>query len=135
MQRFSITLIIPLISVTTFQCQTSSGKKSLNTLPLEVKKIIENRIANGATPSIAIALIDSAGTTFYNFGSISEDGKAVDENTVYEIGSISKVFTGILLAQQVLDGSLKLEDEINKFLPENVKAAVVGEAKISHFKY
>ncbi|MEB2774623.1 hypothetical protein SYJ56_04855 [Algoriphagus sp. D3-2-R+10] len=79
MKAFRIILIILLISAASFQCQISSDKKSLNSLPSDVIKTIENRIANGATPSIAIALIESAGTTFYNFGKTSKDGKAVDE--------------------------------------------------------
>ncbi|WP_114749786.1 serine hydrolase [Pleomorphovibrio marinus] len=131
MNRLFFTLIILLISVSTFQCQKSPGKKSLKKLPPKVLETIERRIAKGATHSIAIALIDSAGVTYYNFGKTQEGGKDVDEHTIYEIGSISKVFTGILLAQQVLDGDLKLEDEINKFLPDSVKAHVKGEAEIT----
>ncbi|WP_162339843.1 serine hydrolase [Cyclobacterium salsum] len=131
MNRFKVTLFILLVAFSIFQCQPTSGKKTLKTLPPEVLATIEKRIANGGTISMAIALIDSAGITYHNFGKTSKDGKAVDEHTVYEIGSISKVFTGILLAQQVLDGDLKLEDEINNFLPEGIKAAAIGEEEIT----
>ncbi len=131
MNRFWGTLFTLLIAVAIFQCQPSSGKRRLKTLPPEVIATIEKRIADGVTPSIAIALIDSAGITYHNFGKTAENGKAVDEHTIYEIGSISKVFTGILLAQQVLDGDLKLEDEINNFLPEGIKAAAIGEEEIT----
>ncbi len=58
-------------------------------------------------------------------------GQEVDENTIYEIGSITKVFTGILLAQQVLEGRLKLDDEINNFLPDDIKIPVRGDAEIT----
>jgi CubicO group peptidase (beta-lactamase class C family) len=68
-----------------------------------------------------LAIIDSSGIHYFNFGKTAEDGKQVDEHTIYEIGSITKVFTGILLAQQVLDGNLKLEDEINSYLPGILK--------------
>lgn len=131
MNRFRITLFILLIAAVIVQCQPTSGKRTLKTLPPEVIATIEKRIANGSTPSMAIALIDSAGTTYHNFGKTTWDSRAVDEHTIYEIGSISKVFTGILLAQQVLDGDLKLEDEINNYLPEGIKAATLGEAEIT----
>ncbi|MEZ4742826.1 MAG: serine hydrolase [Bdellovibrionota bacterium] len=41
-----------------------------------------------------------------------------NENTIFEIGSISKVFTGILLADLVLDGTVSLTDPISQYLPE-----------------
>jgi CubicO group peptidase (beta-lactamase class C family) len=41
-----------------------------------------------------------------------------DADTVFEIGSITKTFTGILLAQQVERGEMKLDDRVSKFLPE-----------------
>lgn len=43
-----------------------------------------------------------------------------DANTVYEIGSISKTFTAILLAQLHLEGRVKLDDRAGKYLPDIV---------------
>src|SRR5262249_16319019 len=45
---------------------------------------------------------------------------ASNQNTVFEIGSITKVFTGILLAEAVKRGEVKLEDPISKYLPKYV---------------
>lgn len=44
--------------------------------------------------------------------------KNVDEETIFEIGSISKVFTGTLLAQQIERGELSLNDRVADLLPE-----------------
>lgn len=41
-----------------------------------------------------------------------------DADTVFEIGSISKAFTGILLAKRVESGDLKLDDRVADLLPE-----------------
>ncbi|AGA28305.1 serine hydrolase domain-containing protein [Singulisphaera acidiphila] len=41
-----------------------------------------------------------------------------DADTVFEIGSISKAFTGILLAQRIESGELELDDRIAELLPE-----------------
>jgi CubicO group peptidase (beta-lactamase class C family) len=48
-----------------------------------------------------------------------ETGKANPPNntTLYEIGSISKTFAGLLLANAVLDGKATLDDPIQKYLP------------------
>ncbi|MCM2565449.1 serine hydrolase domain-containing protein [Janthinobacterium kumbetense] len=48
-----------------------------------------------------------------------ETGKANPPNdtTLYEIGSVSKTFAGLLLANAVLDGKATLDDPIQKYLP------------------
>ena len=131
MKSYRISLILLLISFVTLQCQHSPELIDIKGLPSEVVESIERRIEEGLTPSIALAIIDSSGIQYFNFGKTTKHGKEVDENTIYEIGSISKVFTGILLAQQVLDGDLKLEDEINRFLPDDIKVPVMGEQEIT----
>jgi D-alanyl-D-alanine-carboxypeptidase/D-alanyl-D-alanine-endopeptidase len=131
MKRYKSTLIVLLISFVTFQCQKSPEKTDKKGLPAEVVETIEKRIEEGITPSIALAIIDSSGVQYFNFGQTAENGKEVDENTIYEIGSISKVFTAILLAQQVLEGDLKLEDKINNIFPNDIKVPVVDDTEIT----
>ncbi len=46
---------------------------------------------------------------------------AVDGNTIFEIASVTKVFTSLLLADMVERGEVKLDDPISKFLPAAVK--------------
>jgi CubicO group peptidase (beta-lactamase class C family) len=90
-------------------------------LPTEVVTSINARINNGYSPSIAIGIIDKDGPQYYLFGTKTAGGQPVNEHTIYEIGSISKTFTGILLAQAVLDGQVKTDDPAQKYLPEGVK--------------
>lgn len=89
-------------------------------LPAEVIKNIEARINNGDSPSIAIGIIDKDGPQYYLFGTKTVGGPPVNEHTIYEIGSISKTFTGILLAQMVQDGQMKTDDPAQKYLPAAV---------------
>lgn len=90
-------------------------------LPEEVAQNIQARIDNGHSPGIVVGIIDADGPHYYSFGTTSLDGEAVDEHTIYEIGSISKTFTGILLAQMVKAGKVSLDDPVQKYLPESVK--------------
>lgn len=125
MIRYLTILFTALIA---FQVQSQTTRKGL---PPAVVAAIEERVANEYSPSIAVALIDSTGTYFFNYGKTDADGKPVDENTIYEIGSISKVFTGILLAQQILDGDLTIDTEVNALLPDGIKVPVKGEQEIT----
>jgi len=131
MKQYKITLIILLLAIVSYQCQQSPKKKDKKILPVEVEETIEKRISEGVTPSIAIAVIDSSGVHYFNYGKTSDNGIGVDENTIYEIGSITKVFTGIMLAQQVLDGDIRLDDKINDLLPDSIKVPVKGDAEIT----
>ncbi|XQF93854.1 serine hydrolase [Pseudoalteromonas espejiana] len=38
------------------------------------------------------------------------------DNTIYEIGSVSKTMTGLITAYAVKDGKLSLDDNINKYI-------------------
>lgn len=49
-------------------------------------------------------------------------GQAPDDTTIYEIGSLSKTFAGLLLAQAVLDGKVSLDDEVQRYLPDDYPA-------------
>ena len=56
-------------------------------------------------------------------GTESEKDKASvpDSQTVYEIGSVSKTFTGLMLADAVLSGRVRLDQPIQELLPNSVK--------------
>jgi D-alanyl-D-alanine-carboxypeptidase/D-alanyl-D-alanine-endopeptidase len=73
-----------------------------------------------ARPSASVAYITGgAAPAFASFGRIAlPDGAAPSENTVYEIGSITKGLTGIVLADMALAGEVSLHDTLDKFLPE-----------------
>jgi serine-type D-Ala-D-Ala carboxypeptidase/endopeptidase len=51
----------------------------------------------------------------------SADNRALDADTVFEIGSITKVFTALLLADMILRGEVAAGDAVAKFLPDNVR--------------
>lgn len=89
----------------------------------EVKDNIKSRVENGINTGIVVGVISSNGITYYSYGVKSlETNDVVDENSVFEIGSISKTFTGILLADMVIKGDLNLDDPLQDLLPNGVTA-------------
>lgn len=76
------------------------------------------------TEGISIAEIRSDAPASYGAaGYLSEGGPAVDEKTLFEIGSITKAFTGILLAATALKKQASLEDPVSRHLPADLLAA------------
>ena len=72
---------------------------------------------------IAIAMIDEGEVYFYGVKRVNDSLRSVqNEQSVFEIGSISKVFTSTLLANSVIDQQLALDDPINKFAKTEIKS-------------
>ncbi|MBI1372149.1 MAG: serine hydrolase [Phycisphaera sp.] len=61
-------------------------------------------------------------THVYSYGETKRgSGNAPDENTVYEIGSCTKVFTAVLLADLAEREMIGLRDRVQNYLPDEVK--------------
>lgn len=101
-------------------------------IPDAVKEHVKERIENEHCPAIAIGMIDPSGrATFFYGNTAMTDGRPVDAGTLFEIGSITKAFTGILLADCVARGEVKYDDPIQKYLPDGVTAPTRGDKQIT----
>jgi CubicO group peptidase (beta-lactamase class C family) len=86
-----------------------------------VLAIIKQRVEEKRSAGIVVGLLPADGKTrVIAFGDPGPGKPPLDANTVFEIGSISKVFTSTVLAQMVLDGKVALDDPVQKFLPAGV---------------
>lgn len=66
---------------------------------------------------ISAAWVDAAGTTFFHAGKIAaDDPREITPDTPYEIGSITKIFTAVLLAQSEQLGKVSRNDSAAKYL-------------------
>jgi CubicO group peptidase (beta-lactamase class C family) len=55
-------------------------------------------------------------------------GRGVAADGIFELGSITKVFTATLLAESVVRGEVALADPVQRYLPEGVRLQVRGRA-------
>lgn len=68
-----------------------------------------------------VAVVRPEGTTIRGFGKArSGQSNAPDENTLFEIGSVSKTFTAVLLADLVREKKVRLDEPIANLLPKSV---------------
>ena len=90
-------------------------------LPEPVKRAVAERVEFGLSQGIVIGYADSGGVEFFGHGTTAL-GKAntPDRHTIFEIGSITKVFTATLLADAVAAKRMKLDDPVTRYLPSNV---------------
>lgn len=88
----------------------------------EIRSIMANRVEGGKAVSIVTGVIDEKGRQVVAAGKVSLDGEQQpDGDTVYEIGSVTKVFTSLVLADMIEKGEVKADDPVSKFLPATVK--------------
>jgi CubicO group peptidase (beta-lactamase class C family) len=107
--------LIPAVLLTALlPVRVSAAAKPL--LPARVKQAAQDRVAAGEYPALVIAVVKGKQSHVYGFGKLA-DGKTPDADTVFEIGSITKTFTGLLLAEAVQAGKLKLNEPVAKLLP------------------
>ncbi|MHA6299447.1 serine hydrolase [Devosia sp. CAU 1758] len=83
-----------------------------------IAKILADRIdRDQANIGMAVAVIEGGEVRFVSHGTFGrDDDRPVDEHTVFEAGSISKVFTSLLLARLVNDGQLDLDAPLTDYL-------------------
>ncbi|MEO6595576.1 MAG: serine hydrolase [Planctomycetota bacterium] len=101
--------------------QTPSAQQSTAALAEQVDLLCKPLIASELAVGFVVGVIDRDTELVRGYGVI-ERGRAdaPDGDTVYEIGSVSKVFTGLLLADAVERGVVALDDPVQKYLPEGV---------------
>lgn len=122
-----VTLIaLALTSRSTARAQgsTSSASTELRSFPTdsEVLAIIEQRVNEKRSAGIVVGLLGSDGRTrIVAFGDPGPGQPPLDGNSVFEIGSISKVFTSTVLAELVQEGKVRLDDPAQKYLPSAVQ--------------
>jgi CubicO group peptidase (beta-lactamase class C family) len=90
----------------------------------EIRRILARRVdERHQAVGMVAAVIEPSGTRIVAYGKLAkDDARPLDGDTVFEIGSVTKVFTALLLADMAQHGELKLDDPIAKYLPEGVKA-------------
>jgi D-alanyl-D-alanine-carboxypeptidase/D-alanyl-D-alanine-endopeptidase len=105
--------------------KTKAFTEQLNEL---LNPLIQDEWAFG----LVVGTITKNKTEVFSFGKISKDNlQKPDENTVYEIGSITKVFTATLFSDMVIKKEVSLTDPIQKYLPEGVTAPKRGTDEIT----
>lgn len=112
MKNLSVFLLI-LMSVKNF----SQDKKDVYTImDTNARKLMQKPGAY----SVSMGILKDGKVYTKHYGEIDKGkGNKADDNTYFEIASVTKLFTGQLLAKAVLDGKISLEDDIRKFLKED----------------
>jgi CubicO group peptidase (beta-lactamase class C family) len=96
-----------------------------------IKPFLRDKFA-GKNVGMVIGLVDEHGSGVFGAGKL-DDGteQEVTGDTVFEIGSITKTFTALLLQDMVERGEMKPDDPVSKYLPKSVRMPERGGNEIT----
>lgn len=84
----------------------------------EIYAQIEKLMEKTNVPGISMVIVSAEQTRYISFGYADRENMIIaDENTLYEIGSMSKAFTGLAILLLEEEGKLSLDDDIQDYLP------------------
>ncbi|MGB2636967.1 MAG: serine hydrolase domain-containing protein, partial [Candidatus Acidiferrum sp.] len=82
-----------------------------------IQGLLKDRLRQKHGVGLIIGLLESRGSRFVYAGTSGNPARPeIDERTVFEIASITKIFTAAALADAVTRGSFSLDDPLSKFL-------------------
>ncbi|MGD1211601.1 MAG: serine hydrolase [Candidatus Acidiferrales bacterium] len=89
----------------------------------EIRQILADRIdVQHQSIGIMVGVIGPEGRRIIAYGHLEKgDPRPLNGDTIFEIGSTTKVFTSLLLADMVQRGEVALDDPVAKYLPPSVK--------------
>lgn len=114
-------LILLLIIIAIFQgCKSSNPPSKYDEVIARLSEAIQYEMEDKGLPAFGVVLVDNQEIVWVD-GLGYEDPetqKPADANTVYRVGSVSKLFTDIGIMQLVERGELDLDAPVTSYLPD-----------------
>jgi CubicO group peptidase (beta-lactamase class C family) len=117
--RFALLLWLSFASIKVL----SAGESRSALSDPEIKIMLRDYIdSDKLGVGLAVGIVDDHGRQVISHGKLGNgtDGD-VDDDTLFHIGSITKVFTALLLQDMVERREMKLNDPVQKYLPDSVR--------------
>jgi CubicO group peptidase (beta-lactamase class C family) len=99
--------------------------------PEDLEGFVDWQMARGGLPGVALAITTPDRTVLTMVRGQAAPGVAVDERTLFILGSVSKTFTGVVVLQLVDDGLLDLDAPVDDYLPYAVRHPAFPTAPVT----
>jgi len=127
---YILKLILLLILLISHQGINSQA----NDLRIEIEKLIrfDTEIDFKKIPGFLVAVVDNDSTYYFSFGTtIRAEKNNFSKDDIFELGSVTKVFTASLLSILVHEGKISYADPVNQYLPEEYRNPRLEDLTIS----
>ncbi|HHF2957179.1 TPA: class C beta-lactamase [Vibrio diabolicus] len=125
----ALVAILSLTSFVTFAKTESTVSSQLKSVVDECAKGLMNEYD---ISGLAVAVTIDGKRYFYNYGFADESkGSLVTNDTIFELGSISKTFAATLTGYAQAKGKLNMDDKVKDYIPE-LENSILGNTKLVH---
>ena len=108
-----LSILILSFGFSVFAQKTVTEKQIYAAMDAQAELFLKESKAN----SFSIGIVKDGKTYTRHYGEIDKGkGNKANNFTLFEVASITKLFTGTLMAKAVLDGKIKLDDDIRKYI-------------------
>ncbi len=98
----------------------------------DVETMLRYLVEDGEAPGIVLGFLEADGSTrVVHYGDAGPGARPLGPRSLFEIGSITKTFTGALLADMVARGEMALDDPVQRYLPAGVTMPKWGDREIT----
>jgi CubicO group peptidase (beta-lactamase class C family) len=113
--RLPFRLLLFFIALSAAGCAGSYEPTTATAIPDEVQASIRDAVDQGHRTGVLVGLVNERGVHLSSYPSTAA-------STLYAIGSLTKVFTALCLADLVDQGELDLDSPVNRYLPEDLRS-------------
>lgn len=112
-----------LIALTFMSCgKNVENKSEMKTIDVQTSmdETAQSMLSDSTITSLSIGILKDGIAYTSHYGELdSGKGNSPNDETIYEIASVTKTMIGTLVAQAVVDGKLNLDDDIRKYLKDD----------------
>ncbi|HEV7381741.1 MAG TPA: serine hydrolase domain-containing protein, partial [Dyadobacter sp.] len=136
MRAIAIFLVVALIACQETTKVITPAMLTNNPLQSKMDSAVQKAFADNFekldSPGMSIGILKNGKTTFYGYGETAPgNGIIPNENTFFEIGSITKTFTAIAIGEMLLNEQKGIETPIRSYLPPNLPTLQRGGVEVT----
>lgn len=131
MNQYRLFLMLFLFSYTTLFAQKPAAPEAVSSEDFtKIEVLLDAYKTKYNVPAMSVAIVSDGAANFIHKGTFARSSnKEVDEHSVFQIASVSKPLTGIIINQLLMEGKLELEASITSYLPSSYSQKTLDKLK------
>lgn len=129
--KIVIGYIACLLFLVSTELEAAGNSPFIGSYAKSIQSFLDEKFADGDA-GMVIGLVDEHESRVFSTGMLDNDsGRSIDGDTVFAIGSVTKVFTSLLALDAERRGEVRLDDPVTNHLPADVHAPTSNGKSIS----
>jgi len=123
-------LLVPILALAF--TRSAMPQDRADDLRAQLEVLVKPHLKKSNLAGIVVGIIDKGDRYVFSYGKTSgKSEKPPDGDTIFEIGSITKVFTTLLLMDMAREGLVDPDDPVQKYLPDKVTMSKWNDTEIT----